>query len=94
MTRVKFLEGWFSDTLPGAPIAQLAILRLDGDLYSSTMDALTSLYPKVSKGGYVIVDDFHGWPGCKRAIQEYLLSRGESPAIQSIDEDGAYWRVS
>jgi O-methyltransferase len=91
---VKFLEGWFSDTLPGAPIKQLAILRLDGDLYSSTMDALAALYPKVSKGGFVIVDDFHGWPGCKRAIQEYLLSRGESPAIQSIDEDGAYWRVS
>jgi len=92
--RVKFLEGWFSDTLPGAPIGQLAILRLDGDLYSSTMDALMSLYPKVSKGGFVIVDDYHGWPGCKRAIEEYLLSRGESPPIQSIDEDGAYWRVS
>jgi O-methyltransferase len=92
--KVRFLEGWFSDTLPGAPIGQLAILRLDGDLYSSTMDALVSLYPKVSKGGFVIVDDYFGWPGCKRAIHEYLLARGESPAIQAIDEDGAYWRVS
>ena len=92
--RVKFLEGWFCDTLPTAPIEKLAILRLDGDLYSSTMDALVSLYPKVSKGGFVIVDDFHGWPGCKRAIQEYLLERGESPEIHTIDEDGAYWRVT
>lgn len=92
--KVRFLEGWFSDTLPGAPIGQLAVLRLDGDLYSSTMDALVSLYPKVSKGGFVIVDDYFGWPGCKRAIHEYLLGRGESPAIQAIDEDGAYWRVS
>jgi Macrocin-O-methyltransferase (TylF) len=92
--RVRFLEGWFCDTLPGAPIDKLAVLRLDGDLYSSTMDALVSLYPKVNKGGFVIVDDYFGWPGCNRAIHEYLLSRGESPAIQAIDEDAAYWRVS
>lgn len=72
--QVKFLKGWFCDTLPTAPIATLAILRLDGDLYSSTMDALENLYPKVSSGGYVIVDDYGSWPECKRAVDDYIAT--------------------
>ncbi|MEO5364252.1 MAG: tetratricopeptide repeat protein [Magnetococcus sp. DMHC-8] len=60
--RVRFLPGWFKDTLPTAPIGQLAILRLDGDLYESTMDALVSLYDKVVRGGFVIVDDYGSCP--------------------------------
>ena len=60
--QVRFLQGWFKDTLPTAPINKLAILRMDGDLYNSTMDALTNLYDKLSPGGYVIVDDYKCWP--------------------------------
>jgi O-methyltransferase len=56
--RVRFLPGWFKDTLPSAPIERLAVLRLDGDMYGSTMEALEALYPKLSPGGYVIVDDY------------------------------------
>ena len=56
--QVRFLKGWFKDTLPAAPIPRLAIARLDGDLYASTMDALEALYPKLSQGGYLIVDDY------------------------------------
>src|SRR5262249_48778679 len=56
--RVVFLRGWFRDTLPTAPIEKLAVLRLDGDLYESTMEALSHLYDRVSVGGYVIVDDY------------------------------------
>lgn len=52
--QVVFLRGWFKDTLPTAPIRHLAILRLDGDMYGSTMDALTALYPKLSPGGFCI----------------------------------------
>ena len=54
--QVVFLKGWFKDTLPTAPMERLAVLRLDGDLYESTMIALQSLYPKLSAGGYVIID--------------------------------------
>jgi O-methyltransferase len=68
--QVKFLKGWFSETLPTAPIEKLAILRLDGDMYESTMDALVSLYPKVSPGGYVIVDGCHAVKDCKLAIND------------------------
>ena len=63
--QVVFLQGWFRDTLPTAPIEKLAILRLDGDLYESTMDALRALYDKVSAGGFVIVDDYGAFPNCR-----------------------------
>lgn len=91
--QVKFLKGWFKDTLPGAPIKKLAILRMDGDLYNSTMDALTNLYDKVSPGGYVIVDDYKGWPGCRRAVHDFLDGRRLDPEICEIDDDSVYWRV-
>lgn len=56
--QVVFLKGWFKDTLPNAPINKLAILRLDGDMYGSTMEALIHLYPKLQAGGYCIIDDY------------------------------------
>ena len=57
--QVRFLKGWFKDTLPDAPIDQLAILRLDADMYQSTIEGLRYLYPKLSPGGYVILS-VHG----------------------------------
>ena len=93
--RVKFLEGWFKDTLPTAPIDKIAILRLDGDLYESTMDALNALHPKVSPGGFIIVDDY-GLPEdtCRRAIHEFRDLSGITEPIIDIDGWGAYWRRS
>ena len=69
--QVMFLKGWFHDTLPTAPIERISLLRLDGDLYESTMDALTNLGHKVSPGGYVIVDDYNSWTGCHQAVNDY-----------------------
>jgi len=90
--QVEFLPGWFCDTLPRAPIGRLSILRLDGDLYSSTMDALTSLYPKLSAGGYVIIDDYHSWPACRRAVTDFLSKSRIAPDIKEIDGCAVYWR--
>jgi len=87
-----FLKGWFKDTLPDADIERLAILRLDGDMYGSTMDAITVLYPKVSSGGYVIVDDYGVVPACRQAIQDYCAEQGIRPEIMDIDGSGVYWR--
>ena len=92
--QVQFLKGWFSETLPNAPIKELAILRLDGDMYESTMDAMTALYPKVSKSGFVIVDDYHAVPGCKKAVHDYLESENHTVQIQEIDGTGVFWRVA
>jgi Macrocin-O-methyltransferase (TylF) len=91
--QVRFLKGWFCDTLPTAPIQKLAILRLDGDMYASTMDALNALYGKVSKGGYVIVDDYNCWPHCKKAVDDFRSTHGISAEIITIDEYGVYWKV-
>ncbi len=68
---MKFIKGWLRDTLHTAPIRNLAILRLDGDIYESTMDALKALYAKVSPGGFVIVDDFNDFELCRRATLEF-----------------------
>ncbi len=91
--RVRFLEGWFRDTLPGAPIERLSLLRLDGDMYESTMDALVALYDRVSVGGFVIVDDY-GIPEdtCRRAVHDFRDARRIVAPILDIDGSGAYWR--
>jgi O-methyltransferase len=89
---VKFLKGWFCDTLPSAPIKQISILRMDGDLYESTMDALANLYAKVSIGGYLIVDDYKSWNGCRTAIDEFRKQRGIEDVIEDIDAHAVYWR--
>jgi hypothetical protein len=90
--QIVFLKGWFKDTLPAAPIKSLALLRLDGDLYESTIVALNALYNKLSHGGYVIVDDYHVVPGCKAAIHDFLASSQIAPRICEIDGVGVYWQ--
>jgi len=90
--QVRFLEGWFKDTLPDAPIEQLAILRLDADLYESTMDAINPLYPKLSSGGYVIVDDYKLIPACRKAINDYRQAHGITEPLIDIDWNAVYWR--
>jgi len=91
--QVQFLPGWFRDTLPKAPIQRLALLRLDGDLYESTMDALVPLYPKLTPGGFVIVDDYN-LPMCKKAVNDYRNKMGIDDEIIAIDDAGIYWRKS
>jgi hypothetical protein len=91
--QVHFLPGWFKDTLPAAPIAQLSVLRLDGDLYESTIDALTHLYPRLSSGGFAIIDDYN-LPSCRQAVDDYRAAHAIDDAIQEIDGWGVFWRRS
>jgi len=88
---VVFLKGWFKDTLPTAPIKQLAILRLDGDMYSSTIEVLETLYPKLSKGGFCIIDDY-ALAGCRKAVDDYRAKNGITTPIETIDWTGRWWR--
>jgi hypothetical protein len=92
--QVRFLKGWFKDTLPIAPIAKLALMRLDGDYYESTMDALTALYDKLSVGGFVIIDDYgeDSWTYCRKAVDEFRESRSVSDPLIQIDSKCVYWR--
>lgn len=89
--RVMFLKGWFSETLPTAPIERLSLLRLDGDMYESTMDGFKNLYHKLSPGGFVIVDDFC-IPSCRRAVEDFRQSMQIDEEIVEIDGTGVYWR--
>jgi O-methyltransferase len=90
--RIRFLKGWFKDTLPTAPIERLATLRLDGDMYSSTMDALVSLYPKLSCGGFAIIDDYGAVEACRKAVTDFRESNKINDPILPIDWAGVYWR--
>lgn len=89
--RIIFLKGWFKDTLSGAPIDKLALMRLDGDMYESTMDALVPLYDKLSVGGFCIIDDY-ALEGCRKAVDEFRSRHGITAPIQKVDWSGVYWR--
>ncbi|HEY3265402.1 MAG TPA: TylF/MycF family methyltransferase [Armatimonadota bacterium] len=90
--QVRFLKGWFRDTLPTAPINRLAVIRLDGDMYESTMDGLVNLYPKLSPGGYLIVDDYGAIEACRQAVHDFRQANGINEEIVPVDWTGAYWR--
>lgn len=90
--QVVFLKGWFKDTLPTAPVEKLALLRLDCDMYESTIEALRHLYDKVAPGGFVIVDDYGCVPGCRRAVDDFRRDRGIADPIVDIDGWGVFWR--
>ena len=92
-SNVVFAKGFFNDTMPHlAPhIKKLSIMRLDGDMYESTVDVLYHLYGKLSIGGYVIMDDWNGFPS-KTACEDFFEVHGISPEIVPIDNIAAYWQ--
>jgi O-methyltransferase len=89
--QVRFVEGWFKDSLPALADRDWALIRLDGDLYESTMDSLRNLYPRLQPGGFLIVDDF-GFDNCRAAVEDYRREHGISEPIERIDWLGAFWR--
>jgi hypothetical protein len=92
--RVRFVEGWFRDTLPvvASEIGPIAVLRLDGDLYESTIDALTHLEPLVSPGGFVIVDDYNGIEACRQAVTDHRAEHHIEAPIHEVDWTAVWWR--
>jgi hypothetical protein len=90
--QVRFLKGWFRDTLADAPVEKLAVLRLDGDLYESTILALTHLYPKLSLGGYLIVDDYGAVAACRKAVDDYRAAQAITEEVKWVDWTGVYWQ--
>lgn len=80
----RITKGWFEETLPRASFEDgIALLRMDGDWYKSTWEILTQLFPKVNKGGLIIIDDYFLWEGCSKAVHDYLSSNNRSEKIQS-----------
>jgi O-methyltransferase len=89
---VIIVKGWFSETLPKLETEKISLLRLDGDLYTSTLESLNSLYGKLSVGGYCIIDDYYFWPACKEAVDEFRNINNITEEIINIDWCGIYWR--
>jgi O-methyltransferase len=90
--QVQFIEGWFRETLPRLEDRKWAVIRLDGDLYESTMDGLKHLYPNLSVGGLVIVDDYGAFRPCRQAVHDYRDAHDIQEPIIPIDWTGVYWR--
>ena len=89
--QVCFIKGYFEDTLANISAENFCLLRLDGDMYSSTIVALEELYPKLSSGGYIIIDDFNLGP-CVEAVNNYRKTNDITAPITEVDGSGAYWR--
>ena len=89
--QVRFVPGWFRDTLSGLHGERWALIRLDGDMYESTMEALETLYPQLSVGGYVIIDDGSLAP-CRAAVDDFRARHGIEDPIECIDWTGFFWR--
>lgn len=87
-------QGWFQDTLPKAKekIGPIALLRMDADWYESTKIILECLFDNVVSGGWVIIDDYNCWEGCKKAVDEFLRQRGISVHLENIDDAAAYFQ--
>jgi len=90
--QVVFVKGFFKDTLHLLESNKIAVLRLDGDMYESTIQALDALYDKVSDGGFIIIDDYGAVPGCKFAVHDFLDALGLNPEINTIDWTGKWWQ--
>ncbi len=90
--QVVFLKGFFSETLPKLDAGPFALIRLDGDMYKSTYLALKYLYPKVSIGGFVIVDDYGAIAQCRQAVDDYRATNDIDEAIHQIDFTGVWWQ--
>jgi O-methyltransferase len=91
---VKLVKGWFRDTLGSFPATQISLLRLDGDLYESTIEALEPLYPRLSVGGYCVIDDYGAVTACEQAVHDYRSKHNISEPIIDIDGSGVFWRKS
>ncbi|HEX5365427.1 MAG TPA: TylF/MycF/NovP-related O-methyltransferase [Acidimicrobiales bacterium] len=93
--QVRFVPGWFRDTLPrlATEVGAIAVLRLDGDMYESTIDALANLEPLVAPGGYVIVDDHGGIEACRQAVSDHRRARGIVAPIHEVDWTAVWWQT-
>ena len=97
--RLRIVQGWFADVLPAVGMGRISFLRVDGDLHNSTRDALVQLYPRLSPGGVVYIDDVGSFAGCWQAVHDFRQSRGIRSPLQRIYEmrtnfrsfEAAFW---
>jgi O-methyltransferase len=89
---VAFVPGFFAETLPALRGHGWAIARLDGDSYDATRSALDAVYPSLSIGGYLVIDDFYPLDDCRRAVEDFRAEHGITEPIETVDWNAARWR--
>jgi O-methyltransferase len=89
---VTIVPGWFENTVPDLPVSQIALLNIDADWYDSVRLVLDRLYDKVVPGGFVHLDDYGYWEGCRKAWDDFAAARGLSILLQPIDGEGVYFQ--
>lgn len=93
LDRVRFVKGWFEETLPHAEVERIALIHIDADWYDSVLTVLERLYDRVSPGGYVVFDDYGYWEGCDRAAHDFLTARGlPLSLLKPVGSMGAYFQ--
>ena len=86
-SRIVISKGWFNETCAKSPVKLISFLRLDGDMFASTWDAINALYDRVVQGGYIYVDDYGSFNGCNVAIDKFRTERGISSVLHFVPED-------
>lgn len=89
---VAIVKGWFDNTLRPAETGPIALLHLDADWYESTMTILEAFYDRVQPAGYLVLDDYGHWPGCRRALDEFMGKRNLRPQLMPSDNEGVWFR--
>ena len=90
--QVQFVKGYFSESLATVESDRFALLRLDGDLYESTIVALKRLYPKLSPGGFVIIDDYGALEACRAAVDDFRRENKINAPLKPIDAASVWWQ--
>jgi O-methyltransferase len=89
---VEFVPGFFEETLSGLAGRRWSLIRLDGDTYGPTRETLRWLYPGLSVGGYLIVDDYGSFEGCREAVEEFRSEHGIEEPLEKVDSTCVRWR--
>ena len=93
-SRVHIIKGWFEETFPTVKIEKISLLHIDADWYESVKLCLEWFYDNVQPGGFVVLDDYGTWPGCKRAVDEFIIENGLKIKLVKVDYTGRYFKKS
>ena len=91
-SRIHIVRGWFHETFPTVEIQDIALLHIDADWYESVKLCFERFYDHVRPGGYIVIDDYGHWEGCKKATDEFMESRGIDVELVQVDYTGRYFR--
>jgi O-methyltransferase len=89
--RVQIVKGWFHETLASAPVKRIGLLHIDADWYLSVKQCLDEFYDRVEPGGFIVLDDYGSWEGCRKAVEEFFLARGLDVVLVQVDNHGRYF---